>query len=52
MMKVNHVESARFGNRRYWLDDETKVVGQFWKRKNAWRNGLKIESQTDDPVVT
>ena len=23
-----------------WLDDATKTIGQFWRRKNARRNGL------------
>jgi hypothetical protein len=25
---------------REWLDEATKTIGQFWKRKNARRNGL------------
>jgi hypothetical protein len=28
---------------REWLDDATKAIGQFWKRKNARRNGLTAE---------
>jgi hypothetical protein len=24
---------------REWLDEATKTIGQFWKRKNARRNG-------------
>jgi hypothetical protein len=28
---------------REWLDDATKTIGQFWKRKNARRNGTKSE---------
>jgi len=23
-----------------WLDEATKTIGQFWRRKNARRNGL------------
>jgi hypothetical protein len=30
-----------------WLDEATKTIGQFWKRKNARRNGLKAENQTE-----
>ena len=26
-----------------WLDEATKTIGQFWKRKNARRNGLTTE---------
>jgi hypothetical protein len=29
---------------RDWLDEATKTIGQFWKRKNARRNGLTTES--------
>jgi hypothetical protein len=25
---------------REWLDEVTKAIGQFWRRKNARRNGL------------
>jgi hypothetical protein len=28
---------------REWLDEATKTIGQFWKRKNARRNGLTTE---------
>lgn len=28
---------------REWLDEATKTIGQFWKRKNARRNGLTIK---------
>jgi len=31
---------------RDWLDDATKTIGQFWKRKNARRNGLTLENLT------
>jgi|ERR1039458_8260631 hypothetical protein len=27
---------------REWLDEATKTIGQFWKRKNAQRHGLTI----------
>ena len=27
---------------REWLDDATKTIGQFWKRKNARRHGLHL----------
>jgi hypothetical protein len=30
---------------REWLDEATKTIGQFWKRKNARRNGLTMENQ-------
>src|SRR5271169_3805019 len=30
---------------REWLDDATKTIGQFWKRKNARRNGVSTEKQ-------
>ena len=30
---------------RDWLDDATKTIGQFWKRKNAKRHGLATETQ-------
>ena len=29
-----------------WLDDATKTIGQFWRRKNARRQGLRDESLT------
>jgi len=32
---------------REWLDDATKTIGQFWKRKNARRNGLILKEQAD-----
>jgi hypothetical protein len=34
---------------REWLDEATKTIGQFWKRKNARRNGFPLDNQ---PVVT
>ena len=30
---------------RDWLDEATKTIGQFWKRKNARRQGSTIENQ-------
>jgi hypothetical protein len=32
---------------RDWLDEATKTIGQYWRRKNARRNGLTIEKQAD-----
>jgi hypothetical protein len=29
---------------REWLDEATKTIGRFWKRKNAHRKGLSIET--------
>ena len=26
-----------------WLDEATKTIGQFWKRKNARRRSLTLE---------
>jgi len=34
---------------REWLDDATKTIGQYWKRKNARRNGV-ISQKLDDAV--
>jgi hypothetical protein len=31
---------------REWLDEATKTIGQFWKRKNARRRGFAIEEQS------
>jgi hypothetical protein len=28
---------------RDWLDEVTKTIGQFWKRKNAKRNGMSLD---------
>jgi hypothetical protein len=33
---------------REWLDEATKTIGQFWKRKNAKRNGVVAENLTKD----
>ena len=30
-----------------WLDDATKTIGQYWRRKNARRNGLILEKEAD-----
>jgi hypothetical protein len=30
-----------------WLDDATKTIIQFWRRKHARRNGLTTEEQVD-----
>src|SRR5437764_12624016 len=27
---------------RDWLDEATKIIGQYWRRKNARRNGLAV----------
>jgi hypothetical protein len=32
-----------------WLDDATKTIGQYWRRKNARRNGLTVERYADVP---
>ena len=32
---------------REWLDEATKTIGQFWKRKNARRNGVTTESKAN-----
>jgi hypothetical protein len=29
---------------RDWLDDATKTIGQYWRRKNARRQGLRHEA--------
>jgi hypothetical protein len=36
---------------REWLDDATKTIGQFWKRKNARRKGLTTENLPDIAAV-
>jgi len=36
---------------REWLDDATKTIGQFWRRKNARRNGVTLEKVQDDAPV-
>ena len=29
---------------REWLDEATKTIGQFWRRKNARRKGLSTDA--------
>ena len=29
-----------------WLEDATKTIGNFWKRKNARRHGVPAEEQS------
>jgi hypothetical protein len=36
---------------RDWWDDVTKTIGQYWRRKNARRNGLTTEEQADAAVM-
>jgi hypothetical protein len=36
---------------REWLDDATKTIGQYWRRKNARRHGLTTENQADVAVT-
>ena len=36
---------------REWLDEATKAIGQFWRRKNARRQGPTNHSRADDLVV-
>ena len=31
---------------REWLDEATKTIGQFWRRKNARRNAVTVEERT------
>jgi hypothetical protein len=33
------------------LDEATKTIGQFWKRKNARRNGLIVGKLNDSALV-
>ena len=32
---------------REWLDEATKTIGNFWKRKNARRNGVTLDKVPD-----
>jgi len=32
---------------REWLDEATKTIGQFWRRKNARRHGLTLAIPID-----
>jgi hypothetical protein len=34
-----------------WLDEATKTIGQFWRRKNARRNGVTVENRAEPVVV-
>jgi hypothetical protein len=34
-----------------WLDEATKTIVQYWRRKNALRHGLTLERQTDAAPV-
>jgi len=36
---------------RNWLDEATKTIGQYWKRKNARRNGFITENSDEKVVV-
>ena len=31
-----------------WLDDAMKTIGQSWRRMNARRHGLKLETQSNE----
>jgi hypothetical protein len=36
---------------REWLDEATKTIGQYWRRKNARRNdGMGLEKMADYPL--
>ena len=35
-----------------WLDEATKTIGQFWRSKNARRQGLSTASLADDSVAS
>src|ERR1022692_4549746 len=35
---------------REWLDEAAKTIGQFWKRKNARRNGLTLNDPGRNPA--
>ena len=37
---------------REWLDEATKTIGNFWKRKNARRHILSVEKQANDASTT
>jgi hypothetical protein len=32
---------------REWLDEATKTIGQYWRRKNARRNGVVLENVSE-----
>ena len=33
---------------RKWLDEAMKTIGQYWRRKNARRNGVTVEKSAAD----
>ena len=37
---------------REWLDEATKTIGQYWRRKNARRHGLTTENDAKASVLT
>jgi hypothetical protein len=37
------IELIRLLADRDWLDEATKTIGQYWKRKNARRHGVSLE---------
>ena len=41
------IELTALAANREWLDEATKTIGQFWKRKNACRNGLTTGELAD-----
>src|SRR5271170_6635820 len=36
---------------REWLDEATKTIGQYWRRKNARRHGVTMEIHVNEAVV-
>ena len=41
-LNLHLTSSGRVVGDREWLDEATKTIGQFWKRKNARRNGVNL----------
>jgi hypothetical protein len=37
---------------REWLDDATKTIGQYWRQKNARRNGLLDNNLAKDSGIS
>jgi hypothetical protein len=37
---------------REWLEEATKTIGQYWKRKNDRRQGAKIKDHAEVTVIT
>jgi hypothetical protein len=35
-----------------WLEEATKTIGNFWKRKNARRNGVNTAEQADERSIS